>query len=422
MSRLGWAGGLSGFSSGLRSGYDFMEMLNERDRMRQGEEAVGNVIRDMFGPKPPTPMPGADTGMPQQAPMRSPAPTAYTPSALPGTTPMPQQAPMRGSMPTQRAPNFEVMSQAPDSGQPALTWQNVLQSVAKQFPPGTNPRVMVPVVDRLLPLMNSNSQMEWRELQGKLGGERVAQSGERVEQGWRKVEQGDQRIAQRDKQLAESRRMHDARISRINQQVNTAAAAAKLPPETKAMLDMHTKIFTQAGTSLRVAQTNLQRAQYEGSEDNVKAAQQDYEEAQASYDAALKSMSDYTKSIMPKAKIDFQDTAPAAAPAQSAPRAGATQTLPTGEVVTTTKTGAKAQIGTAPAPGGPVAKQTGEAGEIARKPPPAVKSATPGKTYPDAPRIPSQRKANTTYMTPKGPLTWTGTGWIKPRAAATGTK
>lgn len=34
-------------------------------------------------------------------------------------------------------------------------------------------------------------------------------------------------------------------------------------------------------------------------------------------------------------------------------------------------------------------------------------------TVPDAPPDPSQRKSNTVYNTPKGPLTWTGTGWVK---------
>lgn len=30
----------------------------------------------------------------------------------------------------------------------------------------------------------------------------------------------------------------------------------------------------------------------------------------------------------------------------------------------------------------------------------------------EAPRDPTQRKPNTTYQTPRGPMTWTGTGWL----------
>jgi len=37
-------------------------------------------------------------------------------------------------------------------------------------------------------------------------------------------------------------------------------------------------------------------------------------------------------------------------------------------------------------------------------------------SIPDAPREKSQRKANTTYKTPKGIFTWTGSGWSAPSA------
>ncbi len=40
--------------------------------------------------------------------------------------------------------------------------------------------------------------------------------------------------------------------------------------------------------------------------------------------------------------------------------------------------------------------------------------ATMQKTIPEAPRDAKQRKAGTSYMTPKGILKWTGTGWIQP--------
>lgn len=43
-----------------------------------------------------------------------------------------------------------------------------------------------------------------------------------------------------------------------------------------------------------------------------------------------------------------------------------------------------------------------------------VSSATPQSVV-EAPRDPAQRKPNTTYQTPRGPMTWTGTGWLPPR-------
>jgi hypothetical protein len=41
-----------------------------------------------------------------------------------------------------------------------------------------------------------------------------------------------------------------------------------------------------------------------------------------------------------------------------------------------------------------------------REPPPAPPTT--------APVNPTARKADTVYQTPKGPLKWTGTGWVAP--------
>jgi hypothetical protein len=110
------------------------------------------------------------------------------------------------------APDFERMPQQPGTGSsaptPNLTWPAVLAAVAKQFPPGTKTEVMARVVDRMLPLMNSNSQMEWRELQGRLGGDRIRQGDERLDQGDRRLDQGDERNKlARDKLTESSRRL-----------------------------------------------------------------------------------------------------------------------------------------------------------------------------------------------------------------------
>lgn len=53
-------------------------------------------------------------------------------------------------------------------------------------------------------------------------------------------------------------------------------------------------------------------------------------------------------------------------------------------------------------------KTTGKAAPVSTKPEPPAKSVT------DAPRDPKERTSGTVYNTPKGPLKWTGTGWIQP--------
>jgi hypothetical protein len=431
------------------SGFQLGQQIQERNRMREAETATGDVIRNLYGPKPPIPMPDATSGMPQQAPAR-PMPTALAmPGAEampgPGAPPMggppppvpnmPRQAPMRSAAPTAMAPDFERMQQQPGTGSsaptPNLSWPAVLAAVAKQFPPGTKTDVMARVVDRMMPLMNSASQMEWRELQGRLSGERVRQGDDHLDQGDRRLDQGDRRLDQGDERnqlarakLEETKRIHTARISQITQKINQAAAAAKLPPEIKANLDMQMKIFTQAATGMRTAQRSLQNAWYQGSSENRVAAQKDYDEAKATLEEAQKAMTDYAASVLPKAKLDFnietEEPASGVRPSDFAPAKptpGKTETLPTGEIVTTTKTGAKAQIGNAPKPGGPVAKQGPASGaEALATKPSLVKSATPsGKGAPAAKPLPPDKKMlvkGQIYLVKGVPHTFTGTGFV----------
>lgn len=54
-----------------------------------------------------------------------------------------------------------------------------------------------------------------------------------------------------------------------------------------------------------------------------------------------------------------------------------------------------------------------EAGAPGATPPSAA--ATTPKTYATAPTDPKQRTIGQTYQTPKGPMDWTGTGWLPPQ-------
>lgn len=112
--------------------------------------------------------------------------------------------PSQGGLPTQGAPqpSGPGMAAMPPSsasmpgqpqgtpgapqGQPgALTWQSVVQSVVKANPGVKDPRVIAAAVDKFLPLMNQQTQQQWKEMslmlrqqQVNLGEQRLQQQGD----------------------------------------------------------------------------------------------------------------------------------------------------------------------------------------------------------------------------------------------------
>ena len=73
----------------------------------------------------------------------------------------PQQPPQQPPMPPQGMGGG--MSGQPQGGQPQLNWQVVLQKV-QQANPGAPPAVLAAAVDRFTPLMNQQSQQQWKEI------------------------------------------------------------------------------------------------------------------------------------------------------------------------------------------------------------------------------------------------------------------
>ena len=129
------------------------------------------------GPPPPQGMP---PGMPPQGgqPMRPPMPP---PQMQPqGQPPMggPPGGGMQPPMGPQGQPGMppQGMPQQPMGGQqrPSLDWRQIIQKV-QAANPGAPPNVLAAAVDRFMPLMNQQSQMEWRQVSLQLR--------EQVEQG-----------------------------------------------------------------------------------------------------------------------------------------------------------------------------------------------------------------------------------------------
>lgn len=146
-------------------------------------------------PMMPPPGPGGPPGGMPQAPMQS--------AAVPGARPMqmsgaPAPQPQQGSVGSP-GPGMAVMppSSASMPGQPqgapgapqgqpgAITWQSVVQSVVKANPGVKDPRVIAAAVDKFLPLMNQQTQQQWKEMslmlrqqQVNLGEQRLQQQGD----------------------------------------------------------------------------------------------------------------------------------------------------------------------------------------------------------------------------------------------------
>ncbi len=74
-----------------------------------------------------------------------------------------------------------------------LDWRTLIQAIQRANP-GAPPQVIFGAVNKLVPIMNSQSAMQWKQLQAQFAQERIGQSGQRIEQGQQKIEQGQQRI------------------------------------------------------------------------------------------------------------------------------------------------------------------------------------------------------------------------------------
>lgn len=429
-----WGHGASGFGRGFMNGYQFVQGAQDRDAALEKERRFGETLRSMYGPQPgdatgmpqnialpqrPVPMPGARP-MPNTATMPAGAPPPTGAPPMPGAPPSQAMQPMNDFGPSgPQAGPFPRAPEMPMQQPQDLTWQNVIKAAAKQL--GTSdPRALAGIVDSFLPLMNSNSQMEWRDLKGKFDARKQRDLQGHRERGY---EDRDQDQELREEKFTEGKRVNDARIKRINTQVASAATQAKLPPETKATLDIYMKMFTRADTSLSVARTNLQRAMFEGSAKNKQAAQADVAMLQQQRDEAQRELTDYMAQSMPKANIDFSESAEpgAAPPITTGPlKKGANDANAPASYVKT-KGGNTAQLGNenvvAPKRTAPYAPPTGESGRTAQPPASVLEvTATPAPKSAKALPLPKSKTMlvkDRIYDIPgKGPHKFTGTGFV----------
>jgi hypothetical protein len=150
--------------------------------------------------QPPMPMPrppGAPQPMPGQMPaMRPPGPPGMPPGAPPGGPGGPPGGgppgggPPGGGPPGGGPPGMQ--QSMPGQGQqgPALSLESVMQAVVKANP-GAPPQVVMSAVNKFLPLMNTQAQMQWREISLELRKQALLQQGQNQQ---RIGEQQQQRI------------------------------------------------------------------------------------------------------------------------------------------------------------------------------------------------------------------------------------
>lgn len=181
-----------------------------------GQAAFGNTLK-MFQQQVPgaQPMPGgpqqAQGGMPQapapgqpsvpMRPQQQPQPQMQQGGGQPmgGAQAQPQGQPSGSMMPG----GGQIMPQG-QQGMGQLDWRVIMGKVA-QANPNAPPQVLAAAVNKFLPLMTQQSQMDWKQVQLALMAQRTDQGQQRVdiskEESGRRQEQGQQRIDQSGQRL-----------------------------------------------------------------------------------------------------------------------------------------------------------------------------------------------------------------------------
>lgn len=225
------------------------QVIRQGDVDQEGQAAYGRTLQQLYQSQVPgampmqgPPMPG-QTGFPQQGPQGMPGPqmqpqgqgnpiTALIqrltggqpqqppgmPQGQPGQMPQGQPGMTPGQMP-QGQPQMQPQGMPQQGGQ--LDWRSIVQKVS-QSNPGAPPAVIAAAVDRFMPLMNQQSQAQWKELSLSLRQQQADTAAQRAdtasreadrktEQGNKRIEQGDARIKQGDERIelgkqAETRR------------------------------------------------------------------------------------------------------------------------------------------------------------------------------------------------------------------------
>lgn len=157
-------------------------------------QVPGQMSPQPMGPgAPPMQPPGGPGGAPPGAPPGAPQPPPMPPGG-PGGAP-PGAPPMQPPMPPGGPPGGQPGPQG--QGKPALTLESVMQAMIRANP-GAKPEVIAAGVNRFLPLMNAQSQMQWREISLALREQTLQNAMTRFAEGEeRRNRQGDERTQDR---------------------------------------------------------------------------------------------------------------------------------------------------------------------------------------------------------------------------------
>lgn len=112
-------------------------------------------------------------------------------------------------------PQMQPQGWGSQQGGGALDWRQILQAVTRSNP-GAPPQVIASAVNRAIPLMNAQAQMEWKTVMAQM-------AGQKVDQGWARVGQGDERLGQGQARI-------DQRSAQIVQDVNMKRQQMGLQP------------------------------------------------------------------------------------------------------------------------------------------------------------------------------------------------
>ena len=304
MALLGGLGGVAQFGNGLFQGYNQQQKSQYDNTQMQndllGQQAFGNTLKalsDQGGGPMPTMSPGQPSAPAQQvsqAQQGAPPPMATNPiqkilgmfgnpqaagapqGAGPGG-PMPPQggAPMPQGGPPQGAPQGMPPQGAPQQGGPpqVLDWRSIAQKVA-QANPGAPPQVLAAAVDRFVPLMNAESQQQWRQVSANLRQQQIDQIGQyRQDQlalGNKRADNtadlGNSRLNAQQQALEEKKREADDKLQLARDKLSVAQTdqerrAAQADMKIAIQQVEATRKQTQGDRRLDIAQENLNTRQ-----------------------------------------------------------------------------------------------------------------------------------------------------------------
>jgi hypothetical protein len=242
-------------SAGLQS-----QQLQQGDIAQQGQAAAGRALLQMFQPPVPgaQPMPGGQPGQPPQGMPQQPQgpmaglrglltqpqqnPGAGGPPGMPPQIPQrpPMQAPVPGAQPLPGAqPGMPQQGMPPQAPQPQmggqqpnqpqggqLDWKRVVQQVVQANPGVKDPRVLMTAVNQFLPIMNQQSQMEWKQVMAQANAARANASMENAdtnrERAGTQAEQGDRRLGIQQEQADTGAKRADTQADQGAQRLDIA--------------------------------------------------------------------------------------------------------------------------------------------------------------------------------------------------------